>query len=61
MSKKTIPRKRSLVNIISESVLIGRKKLGVIKAKANQAAEILPVTADNAFRKARFVLVTKIF
>lgn len=60
-TKNNIPRVISFVNVtmaLTESVLV---KLGVIKARANQAAERLPVTADNAFRKARFVLVTKIF
>lgn len=36
-------------------------KLGVMKTKVNQAAERLPVTADNALKNARLFLVTKIF
>lgn len=60
-TKNNIPRMISFVNVtmaLTESVLV---KLGVIKARANHAAERLPVTADNALRNATLVLFTKIF
>lgn len=61
ITKNNIPRVISFVNVtmaLTENMLV---KLGVIKARANQAAERLAVTADEAFKKARLFLVTKIF
>lgn len=51
----------SYVNITTASIVKTLLKLGVINIRANQAAERLPVTADNALRKASLSLVTRIF
>lgn len=60
-TKKTIPNMRSYVNTTIALTVKILLKLGVMKTKANQAADRFPDTADNALRKANFVLVTKIF
>lgn len=56
-SKNTIPKAMSFVNKNIVSKTENAERLGVIKATANQAAERLPVTDDNAFKNARFVFV----
>lgn len=56
-----IPTRISLVNTRIASALERPPMFGVTIANANQPAERLPVTADNAFRNARLFLVTKIF
>ena len=56
-----IPNIISLVNeTMIASVVEMAVKLGLIIARANHAAERLPVTADDAFRNARlFLLINK--
>ena len=60
-SKNTIPKEMSFVNKIMISGVERWEKLGVTKAMANQAADKFTNTADNIFRNAKWVLVTKIF
>lgn len=60
-TKSNIPIPISFVNTKSASVVARFVKFGVAIARAKKAAERLPMTADNALRKANFVLVTKIF
>lgn len=55
--KNNIPSMISFVNVIMAPALNILLKLGVMNARANQAAERLPVTADNAFKKASLFLV----
>ena len=60
ITNQNIPNVISFVKTMVVSTTERLMRLGVMKARANQAAERFPVTAQTALRNARFVLLITI-